>query len=120
VWRHLLYDFGIIFLTLWLPCPDSPAVVGRLLTGNQGRELQEVRDSEMGSPTRQHLEGAAYRHAGPGRRQAPQLPGLIVEVDAIFAPRGAPFQQLERAPAPGMKGMGDPEKPLPTERIRCS
>ena len=90
------------------------------LTGDQGRELQEVRDSEMGSPPCQHLEGAAHRHAGPGRRQAPQLPGLIMEVDAIFAPRGAPFEQLERAPVPGMKRMGDVEKPLPTERIRCS
>jgi hypothetical protein len=94
--------------------------VDGLLTGDQGRELQEVGDPEMGSPPRQHLEGAAHRHAGPGRRQAPQLPGLIMEVDAIFAPRGAPFEQLERAPVPGMKRMGDEEKPLPTERIRCS
>ena len=90
------------------------------LTGDQGRELQEVRDSEMGSPPCQHLEGAAHRHAGPGRRQAPQLPGLIVEVDAIFAPRGAPLEQLERAPVPRVKWMGDVEKLLPTERIRGS
>jgi hypothetical protein len=91
-----------------------------LLTGDQGRELQEVRSLDMGSPPRQHLEGAARRHAGPGRRQAPQLAGVIVEVDAIFAPRGAPFEQFERAPAPGMKRMGDVEKPRSTERIRCS
>ncbi len=90
------------------------------MTGDQGDELQEVRDPKRRPAPRQDLEGTAERRAGPGCREAPQPARLIVEVDAVLAPGRAPLQKFERAPEPRMKGMGDAEKPLFTERIRCS
>jgi hypothetical protein len=90
------------------------------LTGDQGDELQEVRDPKRRPAPRQDLEGTTQRRAGPGRREAAQLTRFIVEVDAVLAPGCAPFQKFERAPVPRVKGMGDAENPLPTERIRVS
>jgi len=94
--------------------------LGGTLTRDQGSQLQQVRDPEKRPSACQDLEGTGRRRAGPGRREATQLARVIVEVDAVLAPGRAPFEQLERAPTPRMKRMGDAEKPLRIGGIGCS
>ena len=87
---------------------------------NQHHELQQVFDTKARAPSRDRLEHIAYRYAGPGGWNAPELTLLIAKVDAILAPGCAFFNQLESLPAQGMKGMRDPKRVCLIDRITCS
>jgi hypothetical protein len=50
----------------------------------------------------------------------PELALLIVKVDAILAPGRAPLNELERFPAQGVEGMGDPKEACLIDRITCN
>ena len=67
-----------------------------------------------------HDGGIVWRDVGPLHRQARELARVVVEVDAVLAPRLPAIDQTKRPPLQRMEGMGDPKGLGGIARKRCN
>nr|WP_258875870.1 hypothetical protein [Paraburkholderia sp. BL27I4N3] len=88
--------------------------------GNEHGQLQQIFSAEMRSSRGHCLECIGIRGARPGCRHALQVTRVVVEVDAVFSPRAAPFYKREFSSVQRMEGMSDPKQLFRIGQIACS
>lgn len=74
----------------------------------------------MRAARRDHYESIRHRYARPCSGQAFQAARLIVEVDAVFGPCGAPIHQDELSSLERMEWMSYAKALYVIDRIECS
>ena len=63
----------------------------------------------MGAARSDHDSGIVWLDVGPMHRQASELARVVVEVDAVLAPRLPAINQSKRTSLQRMEGMRDPK-----------
>lgn len=74
----------------------------------------------MGSARAYHHRQIIRKNVGPLERKPGELTRVVVEVDAILAPRLAAIDQLKRPTSERMEGMGNTKRLWLTARWRCN
>ena len=70
-------------------------------------EATEIVVPERGAPCSKYRGGISGDDIGPPQRQPGELPGIVVEIDAILTPRLPAVDPSEDTPMQRMEGMGD-------------
>ena len=83
-------------------------------------ELTEVVVAEMSSARADHHRQSLRKNIGPLERKPGELTRVVVEVDAVLAPRLAAIDQLKRPASERMEGMGNTKRLWLTARWRCN
>ena len=76
--------------------------------------------TEISSARTDHHRRIVRRDIRPLARKPGELSRVVVEVDAVLAPRLPAIDQLKRPATQRMKGMGYPEGLRLTVRWRCN
>lgn len=74
----------------------------------------------MGPARSDHHCRIVREDIGPPEREPGELSRVIVEVDAVLAPRLTAIEQLKRPPTQRVEGMSDPKGLCLTTRGRCN
>jgi hypothetical protein len=67
----------------------------------------EIVVAEMRPARADHHRGVVWLDVGPVHRQAGELARVVVEVDAVLAPRLSTIDQAKRTPMQRVEGMRD-------------
>jgi hypothetical protein len=113
-------------------CPNTCGVICLTLTvsvaarasGAQPRqqigEPAEIVVAEIGPARADHHGRIVGNDIGPLARKPGEVPRVVVEVDAVLAPRLPAIDQLKGPATQRMKGMGYSEGLYLTARMRCN
>ena len=83
-------------------------------------QFEQVLDAKGRTTRRNRDVGISRENAGPGSRQRDEPTGVVVEVNAVFAPIAAVGHQRELTSAEGVEGMGDLKGLAGTAQIGCT
>ena len=83
-------------------------------------QFEQVLDAKGRAAGRNRDVGIGGENAGPGSGQGDQPTGVVVEVNAVFAPIAAVGHKRELTPAEWVEGMGDPKGLAGTTQIGCT
>ena len=79
----------------------------------------EIVVPEMCPARADYHRGIAWLDVSPVHRQAGELARVVIEVDAVLAPRPSTIDQAKRPPMQWMEGMRDAKGLCLTARWRC-
>jgi hypothetical protein len=88
--------------------------------GDQSGKFEQVLDAKGRAARRDGDVGIGGENAGPLSGQRGQPTGVVVEVDAVFAPVAAVGHQRELTSAERVEGMGDLKGLAGTAQIGCT
>ena len=83
-------------------------------------QFEQVLDAKGRAAGRNRDVGIGGENAGPGSGQGDQPTGVVVEVNAVFAPIAAVGHQRELTSAEWVEGMSDLERLSATAQIGCT
>src|ERR1700730_17429227 len=93
---------------------------GRVKSRQQIGEAREIVVPEMGAPCANDRGGIRGDDVGPLQRQPGELPGIVVEIDAILTPRLPAVDPSEHPSMEWMEGMRDAKRLSLIARRWCS
>ena len=83
-------------------------------------EATEIVVPEIGAPGANDRGGISGSDIGPLQRQSGELPGIVVEIDAILTPRLPAVDPSEGTSMERMEGMRDAKRLSLIARRRCN
>jgi len=107
-------------ICLTLLSGSSKSVRRRVESRQQISEATEIVVPEIGAPGAKYRGGISGDDIGPPQRQPGELPGIVVEVDAILTPRLPAVDPSEDTPMERMEGMRDAKRLCLITRRWCS